>query len=278
MQNAEAAESTLYIYCDAGKQQATPGDLNSIEKVRAVVKSKKWCGIVEIIEREKNLGLAASVIDGVTTVLNKHESVIVLEDDLVVSKYFLQFMNEALIKYRLEEKVISIHGYTYPVKEKLPQTFFLKGADCWGWATWKRGWDLFEPDGAKLLSELKKTDSEASFNFNNAYDYMKMLQLQVKGKNSSWAIRWYASAFLKDRLTLYPGKSLVQNIGTDGAGTHIGKTTLYEVGISDDPIVIKGIPVEHSKEAYTIFENYFRQTHTSNLQHYLMNIKYNLPF
>ncbi len=278
MQNAEAAHSTLYIYCDGAKQHASAEERSAVEKVREAVKSKNWCGKVGIIEREKNYGLAASVIDGVTAVLNKHETVIVLEDDLLVSPYFLQYMNAALIKYRQEEKVISIHGYTYPVNEKLPETFFLRGADCWGWATWKRGWELFEADGAKLLAGLKKTRSAASFNYNHSYDYMKMLQLQVKGKNSSWAVRWYASAFLKDKFTLYPGKSLVQNIGTDGAGTHIGKTTLYEVGISDAPIVLKDIPVEHSKEAYTIFENYFRQTHTGTLQHYLMNIKYNLPF
>lgn len=278
MQNAEAANSMLYIYCDGAKQHASAEERSAIEKVRELVNSKNWCGKVEIINREKNFGLAASVIDGVTAVLNAHETVIVLEDDLVVSPFFLQYMNAALIKYREEEKVISIHGYTYPVKEKLPGTFFLKGADCWGWATWKRGWDLFEPDGVKLLAGLKKRKLAASFNYNHSYDYMKMLQLQVKGKNSSWAIRWYASAFLKDKLTLYPGQSLVQNAGTDGAGTHIGKTTRYETGLLLEPIVLKDIPVEHNKEAYTVFENYFRQTHTGALQHYLMNIKYNLPF
>jgi hypothetical protein len=91
-------------------------------------------------------------------------------------------------------------------------------------------------------------------------------------------VRWHASAFLKDKLTLYPGQSLVQNIGTDGAGTHVGKTLNYDVNLANEPIAIADINIEPGTSAYNIFENYFRQTHTNILQHYLMKIKSNLPF
>lgn len=262
---------------DAVKEGASPEAVAANAEVKKIIREKEWCGTVHITEREKNFGLAASVIDGVTHVIAKHGKAIVLEDDLLFAPYFLQYMNDALNKYEQDEKVISIHGYTYPVKQKLPATFFLRGADCWGWATWKRGWDLFNSDGSYLLQQIKKQKLASAFNFNHTFDYMKMLELQVQGKNSSWAVRWYASAFLQNKLTLYPGKSLVQNIGTDGGGTHVGSTEKYETEIQQQAVELKNIPVENNDAAFTAFANYFRDTHHNALSRLLMKIKYNLP-
>jgi hypothetical protein len=143
-------------------------------------------------------------------------------------------MNRALSLYENDERVISIHGYVYPVKEALPENFFLRGADCWGWATWKRGWDLFESRGEYLLEKIKKEKLEYSFNFDGSYNYLDLLKMQIRGKNDSWAIRWHASAFLHNKFTLYPGKSLVANIGFDGSGANCQPTKGYNVKISYD--------------------------------------------
>src|SRR5699024_1021539 len=119
--------------------------------------------------------------------------------------------------------VISIHGYNYPTTVTSDSdTFFLKGADCWGWATWKRGWDLFEPNGLSLLQLLSQQNKQKEFDFNGSYPDTQMLKDQISGKNDSWAIRWYASAFLKNKYTLYPSHTLVINIGLDSSGTHSG--------------------------------------------------------
>src|SRR3989337_2261525 len=187
------------------------------------------------------------------------EQIIVLEDDLLSSPFFLKFMNEGLEYYKDEDKVISINGYLFPVIARLPETFFLKGADCWGWATWKRGWDLFEPDGEKLLGDMRKRHLKKEFDFNGAYPYTKMLEDQTRGKNNSWAIRWYASAFLNDKLTLYPGRSLTKNIGTDASGTHCGKTDLYESQISLNPIEITDIPIEENRSAREEFGRFMKE-------------------
>jgi hypothetical protein len=188
---------------------------------------------ITIIERDKNLGLANSIIDGVTNIVNQYGKVIVLEDDMITSPYFLTYMNSGLTLYEKDERVASIHGYIYPVKNKLPDYFFLRGADCWGWATWKRGWDFFNSDGQFLLNEIKRQKLERLFNFNDSYDYTGMLQMQIDGKVSSWAIRWYASAFLADKYTLYPGISFVKNIGLDGSGTHCGNTNAHDTSFSN---------------------------------------------
>ncbi len=157
-----------------------------------------------------------------TEVLDRYQKVIVLEDDLVISPHFLQFMNEALDLYKKEDNVISITAYIYPVEGPLPETFFLRGADCWGWATWKRGWNLFQADGLALLKKLEEQKLERDFDFDGAYPYTQMLKDQISGKNNSWAVRWYASAFLAGKLTLYPGEVNTLKKGTKSSVSYAG--------------------------------------------------------
>lgn len=253
--NQFANKSDLYIFSDGPSEEV---EIENVQTVREYLKTINGFKSVTIIERDINLGLAQSIISGVTEIVNKYSRIIVLEDDLITSPFFLKFMNEALEFYKDEEEVISIHGYLYPVKAKLPKTFFLRGADCWGWATWKRGWDLFEPDGKKLLYELKARRLKKQFNNNGTYPYTKMLEKQIKGENSSWAIRWYASAFLKGKLTLYPGNSLIKNIGLDDSGTHCGMSNEYDTQISMKSIAIDNIPIQEHILGKKIIEKYFK--------------------
>jgi len=254
--NKLAKESELFIFSDGPKENNKVK--NEVEEVREYIKTIDGFKHITIVERENNYGLANSIISGVTEIVNKYGKIIVLEDDLVTSKYFLSFMNGALEFYKDENKVISIHGYIYPIKNELPEAFFIKGADCWGWATWKRGWDIFEADGKKLLYELKDKNLEKNFDINGSYAYTKMLSGQVAKRNNSWAIRWYASAFLKDKLTLYPGRSLVCNIGLDRSGIHCGNTNSFNSIITNRPIKLTNIPIEENIFVLREIEKYFR--------------------
>jgi GT2 family glycosyltransferase len=258
--NEFAKQSDLIIYSDAAKNEQAE---SKVQEVRNYIKNIKGFSSITIIEREKNLGLANSIIDGVTAVVNQYGSVIVIEDDLVTSPYFLKYMNEALERFAQDERVISIHGYVYPVKQSLPEAFFLPGADCWGWATWKRGWDIFNPDGEYLLQQLKEKNLIASFDYNGSSKYSKMLEDQIKGRNDSWAVRWYASAFLAGKLTLYPSRSLVHNIGNDNSGTHCDSNTLYNVRTSTTAINLSKVNAESYHLGRKIFENFFKQRKTN---------------
>lgn len=256
-ENHLANESPLFIYSDAPQNDH---EIVKVRQVREYIKIISGFQSVTIIEREKNWGLANSIIDGVTTIVNQYGQVIVLEDDLVTNPHFLQYMNTALDKFAQDTRIISIHGYTYPTEVPLPEVFFLQGADCWGWATWKRGWDIFNHDGMSLLKTLKQEKAIRKFNFNNHYPYSKMLEEQINGKNNSWAIRWYASAFLAGKLTLYPGRSLIHNIGNDGSGSHCGATKTFNTVLSDRPIdlgYLNTTAVVESSFARQAFENYF---------------------
>lgn len=238
-----ARESQLIVFCDGPRDEP---ERAPVERTREVARAASGFASVEVVEAARNKGLATSVIEGVTHVLADRETVIVVEDDLVVSEDFLAFMNQGLSLYREDERVISIHGFLPAVEAPMPQSFFLRGADCWGWATWREAWQTANFDGSALLGQLRKHPDRSQFDFGGAYPYLKMLQDQVNGVVDSWAIRWYASAFLNDRYTLYPGVSLVANIGMEGSGTHLGDVDalhsragrltlpLREIGVADN--------------------------------------------
>lgn len=255
LKNGLASQSELFIFSDAPKNEKAK---EGVEKVRAFIKSISGFKNITILEREENFGLAKSIIAGVTDIVNKYGRIIVLEDDLITSPYFLKYMNEALDMYEQEEKVISIHGYIYPVKYQLPETFFIKGADCWGWATWKRGWDLFESDGLKLLNELRTKNLTREFDLSGAYPYTQMLQGQIRGLNNSWAIRWHASAFLKNKYTLYPGRSLITNAGLDNSGTHTGNVNILRGVLSITPIKLKRIDIKINPDNLNIIKKFLK--------------------
>ncbi len=264
--NELSSNSDLIIFSDGSKNNE---DASRVLAVREYLKSISGFKSIGIIERESNIGLANSIIQGVSEVLNSYDRVIVMEDDLVVSPFFLNFMNDSLTLYENEEKVGSIHGYVYPIKQLLPETFFIKGADCWGWGTWKRAWQHFESDGEKLLKGIKERKAEKEFDLDNSYPYLRMLKDQIKGKNDSWAIRWHASLFLKEILTLYPGKSFVQNIGLDDSGTHTKTTDSFDTLFVSGYEGIRKTPTIQSEIAREAFKDFFFSVHRNPLKRIL---------
>lgn len=257
LRNKEAAYSDLYIYSDAPKNDSAR---SGVVETRRYIRSITGFKSINIIERERNWGLANSLIDGITHIVGEYGRVIVVEDDIVTSPYFLRYMNEGLELYKDEEQVACIHGYMYPSTKKLPEMFFIKGADCWGWATWKRAWDVFNSDAQVLLNEINKRKLQREFNFNYTYPYTDMLKAQIRGEVDSWAIRWYASAFLNNMYTLYPGQSMVVQIGMDGVeATHCTRNNCYEVELKNTPVLYNNakLRIENSKEGMYVFEAFF---------------------
>ena len=260
LRNALAADSRLIIYSDAPK---TAADADSVRQVREYVRGISGFKEIEIVERGENWGLARSIIDGVTRAVDRYGRVIVLEDDLVVAPYFLQFMNEALETYKDEPRVGHIQACDFTRDASLPDTFLIKWTGSWGWATWDRAWHLFQPDGRKLLAEMRQRRLTREFDFNGAYGFTRMLQRQIQGRNNSWAIRWNASLFLRDVLSLNVGKSLVRNEGFDGSGTNCGGGGLYASDLWMQPLkVVKPEAMEEDREARKALEHYYRRTNS----------------
>lgn len=258
--NPLAQESELFVFSDGAR---TEDDREDVELVRSYIHTIEGFKTVHRIERDRNYGLAANIIDGVTDIVNRYGRVIVLEDDLVTAPGFLQFMNDALDTYADEPRVGHIQAYDFTQNPRLPETFLIKFTGSWGWATWQRAWQHFNPDGQYLLNELHRRHLTRRFDFNGKYSFTRMLRRQVEGKNNSWAIRWNASLFLQDILSLNVGRSLVQNEGFDGSGTHCGADHLYEARLYKERLRVEKIsPVTENLEARKIFERYYARTNS----------------
>lgn len=238
MLNEGAHLHPIYIYCDGARPNASSEQLGKINHVRSIAGNTK--GFKETIVKisSENKGLVKSITSGITDILTKYPAVIVMEDDLVTGKYFLKYMRDALLKYEHNERVISIHGFNHhiAVTDNTPECFFLRGADCWGWATWRRGWALYNHDAQYLYEQIKEQGLINGFDFNGTYPYHKMLRNTIT-HNNSWAIRWYASAYLLNKLTLYPAKTLVKNIGEQGSNFKTAFEGLMGNQVSEDPVI-----------------------------------------
>lgn len=258
--NSLAVESELFIYADGAKDQTVSDE---VEEVRQYIRSIQGFKKVTFIERNENWGLAKNIIDGVSTQVKKYGKVIVLEDDLVVAPHFLRFMNDALETYQDEPKVGHIQACDFTQDASLPDTFLIKWTGSWGWATWERAWKHFNPNGKELLQELEARKLTYTFDFNGKYGFTRMLRRQIEGKNNSWAIRWNASLFLKDILSLNVGRSLVQNEGFDGSGTNCGGGGLYASHLHLEPLPVHKIsPVLENQNARKAFIRYYGRSNS----------------
>lgn len=235
-----AEESDLHIFCDGAK---TAKDSKQVKEVQDLVRSEKWCGQVTVVSHDKNIGLANSIISGVSSLIERSGRVIVIEDDLLVSPFFLTYMNEALARYEKIEQVMQISGYMFDLDlSSDTDAIFLPFISSWGWATWKRAWLKFDPymEAYHILSRNKQLRDE--FNLYGSYDYFRMLKMQKKERIDSWAIRWYLSVFMEKGLALYPAKTLVKNVGWDGSGMHCG--TNWDEDKIDEEFKVIAYPVD----------------------------------
>jgi hypothetical protein len=210
-------ESPMYVFADGPKSEA---EGPAVQETRAAMRELLGTRAT-FVEQERNRGLAQSIIAGTTELCERHGKAIVVEDDLLVARAFVRFLNEGLERFRNEPRVMQVAGHIPNVPSLADQreALFLPMTSSFGWATWKRAWDLFDPAATGWRERL--TGQEVTrFNLGGQYDYARMLENQMTRGIDSWAIRWYYSVFANDGLVLYPPRALAVNTGQDGSGTH----------------------------------------------------------
>ncbi len=230
----------------------------SVDQVRRLAKETKGFRSALLVESPQNQGLASSIIAGVTQLIAEYGKVIVFEDDLLSSPHTLQFFNDALERYANEEKVMHISAYMLPITpDNLPETFFFRAAFSWGWATWARAWHNLEPDIDTLMQRFDK-ERVNQFSIEHSMNFWKQMLDFKAGRNNSWAIRWYASIFLKNGLTLNPLHSLVHNIGHDGSGTHSNIESTYQVQVAQKRVTYFPDVIKEDKKAYEVIKYFLK--------------------
>lgn len=254
--NKFASESILYIYSDAAKNEDA---IKKVNDVREYIKNINGFKKVVIIKRDKNWGLADSIIDGVTNIVREHGKIIVLEDDIVTSPYFLKFMNEALKFYKDEKRVWHISGWNYPIEtDGLDDTFLWRGMNCWAWATWEDRWKYFQKDVDKTINNFSKLAIK-KFNLDSyEKDFWKQVIANKKNKINTWAIFWYATIFTKNGLCLNPSQTFVDNIGHDGSGIHCGKSCVFSHSLSMNEQVNFETKIEENNVALNRIQKFYK--------------------
>ncbi|MGG0510616.1 sugar transferase [Priestia megaterium] len=231
--NHFAEESDLYIFSDGARDSS---QIENVNKVRKIISEVKGFKRVRLFLEENNKGLANSVIDGVSQIIRKHEKVIVLEDDLITSKFFLRYMNEGLNYYQKNSDIWSMSGYTPSINlpDDYHERIYITPRGCsWGWGTWRDRWEKIDWQIADY--EKFKKDGKAKKQFNKSgNDMCIMLENQMKGFIDSWAIRWCYNQFQRGSYTIYPTVSFVENTGITGESTHGSLSNRYSTTLIEN--------------------------------------------
>ncbi len=236
-----AADSELFIFSDAAKNADSE---KAVAEVRKMIHSLKGFKQLSIQERATNLGLANSVIDGVSQVITHYGKAIVLEDDMIFANDFLVFLNEALVAYQSHPKIFSISGYSYPIRipdNYTKDVYLLPRASSWGWATWANRWEKADWQ-MKDYSQFRKDGQLQNGFAQGGKDLVYMLIKQQKGMVNSWAVRWSYTHFKHHAYCLFPRISKLQNIGNDKSGTHSPKTSRFETEMDNSSLHLDANP------------------------------------
>lgn len=228
--NTLVDETDLFIFSDFARKEK---DIESVNRVRSFLNSVDGFRSVTIIERKENYGLAKNIIEGVTEIIDKYEKVIVLEDDLITSRNFLCYMNQALDFYENDERIFAISGYTgnLPSLEKLEDEGYLSyRPSSWGWATWKREWIKNDWKVKDFDAFIQNKNAIKTFN-RGGIDMTRMLKHCIEGKNHSWAIRWSYTMYKLDKYCFYPKISKIQNVGFGEEATNCKGVDIYQTNL-----------------------------------------------
>jgi GT2 family glycosyltransferase len=268
--NPLAAQSELMIFSDGPKRE---NDWRKVREVREFLTGVSGFQRISVRESEVNRGLANSIIEGVTSVINEYGRVIVLEDDILTSPYFLTYMNDALEFYAHEEQVMHVSGYMYPVDPQgLGEAFFCPIPSPWGWGTWKRAWRFFKKD----VEETRRTFSKAKiyqFNLNGVHNFWEQVQHNWQGKADTWAIFWHLTIFTEKGLCLTPSHSMTQNIGHDGTGVHClqsREAEAYMTNLSQKAVTNFPDEIVESSLALSRIKDFFPRVHISRFKRLIL--------
>lgn len=267
--NLLASMTDVVVFSDGASSEK---DSIPVSEVRTYLRTVTGFRSLTIVERPVNLGLAKSIATGVSEVMEKYGRIIVLEDDVVTSPLFLDYMNSALDFYRDVERVMHVAAYMYPLAERhsLPEAFFYRGASCWGWGTWERAWRKFSANAPQLLADIRERDAVLEFNLGGALKLTDLLERQISGELDSWNICWHANVFLNNGLCLHPRESFATNIGLDGTGRHCHVTRSYDAVLATEPVRNFPTVIEEDRHFVAMMKGFYVQQRSIGRIRYLL--------
>lgn len=225
--NSEAKDTELIAFLDGPREVKDLIKIESVEKI--LISYSHLFKSLKIVKSSKNLSSALNIRKGVTEILSKYKSVIVLEDDILVSKYFLHYMNSALVKYENSKRVWHINGYNYPLKTNNHDYYFIRLMHCWGWATWQDRWTEFISNPLMndpyYINSIFNKEMRNDLDLNSKGNFWSQIEANRSQIINTWAIFWYCFIFYQKGLCLSPSLSHTKNIGLDNSGQNCSGTS-----------------------------------------------------
>lgn len=263
--NKLSSKSDIYIFIDGPKHNMH--DKIKVKLVKSIVKKLKGFKSKKYFFRDKNFGLSKNFISGITQVLKKHEKVIVIEDDNLVSKYFLNYINNGLNTYKDDQKICGINGFSYPVSKKgLPNHFLVKGAGTWGWGTWRRVWKQITWSPKALIKKIDKKKIIPQ--------KVILLKDKILKKNDSYTIMFDLSMQIKEKYSLVPKIPYSVNSGLDGTGRHaVESTEIYDSIINQKKISINKKKIFYNQNYNSRLEHFYKKNLSTNYRYKIIVIK-----
>ncbi len=211
-------ESPVFIFSDGPKD---PKSAASVHEVRELLHNRRRPNVT-IVEAQENQGLARSIISGVTRLCRSHGRVIVIEDDIVLHPSALEWFNGALSAFADSKDIFQITAYQFRVPEFRGRAagVLLPFTSSWGWATWERAWNNFDPDVRGWEQLNSDSALRHAYNLDDSFPMAEHLISRLSGHHDTWASRWYWALFKAKATAVFPPMSLVNNIGFDETATH----------------------------------------------------------
>mgnify|MGYP001135833181 CR=1 FL=1 len=241
-----AAQTEVHVFADGPKKAAAAEAVAGVRRALAQETEASRFAAFHVHVSDTNLGLANSIIRGVGQVLAEHGRAIVLEDDLLVSADFLEFMNDCLAFYEDDAMVGAVTGFC-PL-QAMPygctdDVFLVFRNSSQGWGTWARVWNEVDWSAAGMEQLARDWSLRRAFNRegNDRYD---RLRRQLAGRIDSWSIRFGLSLFLRGMGTIYPAVNRIANIGYDGTGVHSGTGTPKNEQIAEAAYTLRHVRID----------------------------------
>lgn len=201
--------TTLYIFADGAKNK---NEINAINKTREIIHQINWDCKLHIDFSEQNLGCSDRIISGLNHVFKNEDKAIILEDDCVPDTSFFYFCDELLNYYANHQQIMHISGYNILGEVQQKESYFLSKYTLppWGWATWKRAWELqnnnFDTWQQIKTWAYKNISQEYFIEWTDLFEGARTLR-------KTWDVSWNVDLWKNNALAIIPQKNLVQNIG-----------------------------------------------------------------
>ena len=213
----------MYVAAD-GPRPDRPGEKHRSEEVRKIATSVDWPCEVRTLFREQNLGCKTAVSGGITWFFEHEDEGVILEDDVLPDPSFFAFCDELLERYRNDPRIMMISGSYFHGRhaDSAASYFFSRYTHIWGWATWRRAWDHYDPDMTQWpsLRETDFLDRACDGDEDCAAHWRQIFDAVHHGMIDTWDYQWLFTSFHESGLSVLPTKNLTRNIGFSGDATH----------------------------------------------------------